>query len=133
MWMARPAGKHAMPDYCRGQPWTRGRVGGNRTPLVGLDRGGFDLERLREVAAKPPRIRCPHCLWQPRRGSMWTCLSIGYPEFFEPGCGFSWNTFDTGGVCPGCRHRWRNTSCLACGRWSLHEDWYAAGDDADGP
>ena len=39
-----------------------------------------------------------------------------------------WNTFATRGLCPGCQHQWRYTSCLECAAWSLHEDWYAAED-----
>ena len=40
-------------------------------------------------------------------------------------CGHSWNTFDTGGVCPGCRYQWKITKCLRCKEWSAHSDWYA--------
>ena len=40
-----------------------------------------------------------------------------------------WNTFDTGGTCPGCGKKWRFTQCLACNAMSLHEDWYH--DDED--
>jgi len=60
-----------------------------------------------------PRIRCPLCGWQPRAEDRWSCL-----------CGHVWNTFDTGGVCPGCLHEWKVTQCLACGRFSPHSDWY---------
>ena len=37
----------------------------------------------------------------------------------------TWNTFDTGGVCPACLHQWTETQCLSCSRWSLHSLWYA--------
>ena len=49
------------------------------------------------------------------------------PRFrrFSDGCGTAWNTFERRGVCPGCRHRWRWTSCLACAKWSRHDEWYA--------
>jgi len=40
------------------------------------------------------------------------------------GCGTVWNTFWTGGVCPGCSYRWQITACLACRQFSPHEDWY---------
>jgi len=40
------------------------------------------------------------------------------------GCGTRWNTFWTGGVCPGCGYCWEITACLACKRFSLHKDWY---------
>jgi len=66
------------------------------------------------------RLRCPHCAWEPRRSDRWACL-----------CGQVWNTFDTGGVCPGCGHRWEQTQCLLCRRWAAHLDWYVwEGDDA---
>ena len=39
-----------------------------------------------------------------------------------------WNTFETAGVCPQCRHRWRVTGCPpipgGCGAYSPHVDWY---------
>jgi hypothetical protein len=71
------------------------------------------------------RIRCPLCRWRPDAGSSWVCNDRAYPEYFFGGCGAAWNTFDTRGLCPGCGHQWRFTACLNCGRWSLHEDWYA--------
>ena len=39
-------------------------------------------------------------------------------------CGHVWNTFDTGGVCPGCLYQWTVTACLSCDRWSAHSEWY---------
>jgi len=60
-----------------------------------------------------PRIRCPLCNWSPGRHDQWSCT-----------CGHSWNTFDTGGVCPECLFQWKSTQCLACGRWSPHSEWY---------
>jgi hypothetical protein len=61
-------------------------------------------------------IRCPHCAWRPGPDDRWQC-SIG-------DCMTVWNTFWTGGVCPGCGYAWRNTQCLACGEMSPHRDWY---------
>jgi hypothetical protein len=89
-----------------------------------LERGGFDIETRTRATQGRLRIRCPHCRWQPGRHSIWTCLPIGHPEYFQDACGHSWNTFDTRGLCPCCAHQWLFTSCLACGRWALHEDWY---------
>jgi hypothetical protein len=40
------------------------------------------------------------------------------------GCGTIWNTFWTGGVCPGCGYRWEITIFLACRKFSPHRDWY---------
>ncbi|HTS65134.1 MAG TPA: hypothetical protein VMH28_24090 [Candidatus Acidoferrales bacterium] len=60
-----------------------------------------------------PRIRCPKCGWSPRAEDRWGCT-----------CGHAWNTFDTGGVCPGCMYQWKVTQCLRCGEFSPHSDWY---------
>jgi len=70
------------------------------------------------------RIRCPLCQWKPTSSDRWWCSDCEYPEYFWEGCGKAWNTFTTRGLCPGCNHQWRWTSCLACSGWSLHEDWY---------
>jgi len=75
------------------------------------------------------RVRCPSCKWQPKASSRWYCGDCEYPEYFYNGCGAAWNTFATGGVCPGCHHQWRWTVCLSCYRWSRHEQWY---DDTRG-
>jgi hypothetical protein len=61
-------------------------------------------------------VRCPLCGWTPSAEDRWMCR-----------CRHSWNTFDTGGVCPGCLFQWANTQCLACHGWSLHSDWYPKG------
>ena len=63
---------------------------------------------------KGPRIRCPLCGWRPGAHDRWMCH-----------CGHLWNTFETGGVCPGCLYQWKVTACPACNRWSAHSDWYA--------
>jgi hypothetical protein len=60
-----------------------------------------------------PHIRCPQCKWRPRPESRWSCS-----------CGHIWNTFDTGGICPGCIYEWKVTQCLECGVTSPHSDWY---------
>lgn len=75
------------------------------------------------------RIRCPVCRWRPRASDLWSCADCGYPEHFYGGCGTVWNTFDTRGLCPGCGHQWRWTSCLICWEWSPHEDWYEKEDE----
>jgi hypothetical protein len=71
------------------------------------------------------KIRCPICKWRPSKSSRWFCADCDFPENFSSGCGTMWNTFDTRGKCPTCTHQWIWTSCLQCGRWSHHEDWYA--------
>jgi len=64
---------------------------------------------------REPEIYCPECEWRPGPDDRWSCL---------PGCGTSWNTFWTGGLCPGCQYKWLKTQCLACGVVSLHKHWY---------
>ena len=61
-------------------------------------------------------IYCPKCSWKPTSNSRWMCALTG--------CGFVWNTFDTHGQCPNCFKQWRETQCLLCKQFSLHEDWY---------
>ena len=78
----------------------------------------------REHSGKRPgrtRIRCPRCAWEPGRGDRWICL-----------CLHVWNTFETEGVCPACRHKWLETQCLRCRAWSLYEDWYIEEPEANG-
>jgi len=72
-------------------------------------------ETLVEKRAGKPRIRCPKCAWQPRPEDRWACSMCNRGV---------WNTFDTRGVCPACKHRWTFTQCLSCQGWSLHADWY---------
>lgn len=67
---------------------------------------------------KEPQIYCPHCQWRPLGSSRWQCS----PRM--GGCGTTWNTFWTAGMCPGCGYRWEITACLACKRFSPHRDWY---------
>jgi hypothetical protein len=93
-----------------------------------FDPKGFDPEKKHDVMSAKPRIRCPHCKWQPKRSSRWFCLPMGAPENFDGGCGHSWNTFDTRGRCPTCQHQWKFTSCLQCEATSPHDDWYEAED-----
>ena len=59
------------------------------------------------------RIRCPKCGFEPHKSDRWSCT-----------CLHSWNTFDTGGLCPGCGKQWTMTACLRCHEWSPHKDWY---------
>lgn len=67
-------------------------------------------------------IRCPKCKWEPDEYPYWMCS-----------CGFTWNTFSTGGRCPSCGKQWQHTQCIeqagGCDKWSLHLDWYENLDD----
>ena len=72
-----------------------------------------DILRSAGIGKGGPHIRCPLCRWRPGPNDRWIC-----------GCGEVWNTFRTGGECPACFHRWTRTKCLACHRWSPHQDWY---------
>ena len=92
-----------------------------------LDKRDFKLDQSAETKAGSNRIRCPVCQWQPQRANRWYCLPMGAPENFSGGCGHAWNTFDTRGLCPGCRYQWRHTSCLRCSATSLHDEWYEKG------
>lgn len=67
---------------------------------------------------REPEIYCPQCAWRPLGISRWQCS----PRM--GGCGTQWNTFWTGGVCPGCGYRWEITACHQCRQFSLHRDWY---------
>jgi hypothetical protein len=82
----------------------------------------------RERAESFNGIRCPLCSWEPSTAHRWSCYWKGTPEPFFSACGTVWNTFATKGRCPGCNHQWRWTSCLRCGQWSLHDDWYHEAD-----
>lgn len=73
-----------------------------------------EVEQTPDLGANGPRIRCPLCNWSPAAKDVWSC-----------DCGHTWNTFDTGGVCPGCLYQWTVTQCLSCMQFSLHSDWYA--------
>ena len=86
--------------------------------VVGLVRGKdrilpdtLDDDRDKDFSG----IRCPACKWRPTRSDTWTC---------SPGCGEVWNTFATGGECPGCQRHWSSTQCTKCGVWSDHDAWY---------
>jgi hypothetical protein len=87
------------------------------------DRTVIDLPDAHEFDAFSG-IRCPVCSWQPDAGSLWACNCRGTPEPPFQSCGTVWNTFATTGRCPGCEHQWHWTSCLRCGQWSPHVDWY---------
>ena len=65
------------------------------------------------IGAGEDEIHCPLCGWSPSANDRWMCR-----------CKHSWNTFDTGGVCPKCLYQWEYTQCLDCHAWSPHSAWY---------
>jgi hypothetical protein len=86
--------------------------------------GGIVVEPISDEDEALGEIRCPLCGWRPSASSRWCCLCAGTPEPPFDSCGTVWNTFSTGGRCPGCDHQWQWTSCLRCAGWSPHVDWY---------
>ncbi len=86
--------------------------------------GSTTQDRPATDEGEPPGIRCPLCGWRPGASNRWCCVRSGTPEPPFDACGTVWNTFDTGGKCPGCGHQWIWTTCLRCGGASLHVDWY---------
>jgi len=86
----------------------------------------FTAKKEEFVNGKLSIIRCPFCKWSPKESSRWDCWDCDYPEYFYAGCGTQWNTFETQGVCPTCSYKWKWTSCLQCGGWAKHEDWYVS-------
>jgi len=84
------------------------------------DKGADKTEKLKDEPTDFSRIRCPLCRWKPRASNRWYCGDTD----FHVGCGTAWNTFDTGGRCPGCNYQWMWTDCLRCYRSSPHEAWY---------
>ena len=99
-----------------------------KRPDVQKDERIFTLPRDEDEKNASERIRCPLCEWVPTPSSTWCCFAEGTPEPPFPWCGTTWNTFNTRGRCPGCGHQWKWTSCLRCGGFSLHEDWYECGE-----
>ena len=82
----------------------------DRKALASRETWGFSFPQMNNREIK---IYCPKCSWEPEQASRWWCH-----------CGFTWNTFDTGGVCPRCSKAWEETACLSCQAWSRHRDWY---------
>lgn len=71
----------------------------------------------RRPLKKKPRIRCPHCGWQPDGKPYWQCER----------CFTAFDTFTSRAHCPNraCANTWPNTQCIRCGILSPHEQWYA--------
>jgi len=69
-------------------------------------------------------ISCPKCNWHPDGYAYWACSQ----------CGHGWNTFDTRGQCPKCKHQHHLTQCIAfaggCNGMSPHLKWYKGLDES---
>ena len=64
-------------------------------------------------------IRCPNCLYPPPKGSYWRC-----DEKEKQGCGFAFDTFQTGAICPRCGRKFSYTQCPICGNWAPYSKWF---------
>lgn len=78
--------------------------------------GGLQQARALLKVAKLPRrdgFLCPACLAAPPVGNVWKCGR----------CGQSFDTFQTGAVCPQCSSRFTATRCLDCGALNPLSAW----------
>jgi DNA-directed RNA polymerase subunit RPC12/RpoP len=69
--------------------------------------------------SKLPRrhgFACPACKTAPPVGSYWKCAN----------CGGTFDTFQTGAVCPNCRTQFPTTRCLDCGHLHPMNEWAGA-------
>lgn len=68
------------------------------------------------------RVECPECKWEPTTNSLWEC----------EGCGFEFQMFNSGGICPQCEQRHQRVYCIewegGCGTYSPIEDWLKDAD-----
>ncbi|HTS05114.1 MAG TPA: M50 family metallopeptidase [Candidatus Eisenbacteria bacterium] len=78
--------------------------------------GGFKhAQQLLQMAKMPRRngYTCPTCNTAPPIGQYWRCSQ----------CGQSFDTFETGAVCPNCKSQFPATQCLDCGRQHALPAW----------
>jgi len=78
--------------------------------------GGFKhAQQLLRMAKMPRRngYTCPTCNTAPPVGTYWRCSQ----------CGQSFDTFETGAVCPSCKSQFPATQCLDCGRQHALPAW----------
>ena len=78
--------------------------------------GGFQhAQQLLRMAKRPRRdgYTCPTCNTAPPVGKYWRCSQ----------CGQSFDTFETGAVCPNCKSQFPATQCLDCGRQHALPAW----------
>ena len=81
--------------------------------------GGLQHARALLRFAKLPRrdgFMCPECKTPPPVGELWKCGQ----------CGQTFDTFQTGAVCPRCGMQYPITKCLDCGRAHPMSEWAEA-------
>jgi len=78
--------------------------------------GGLKHAQTLLCLARLPRRKefaCPSCRTAPPIGAYWKCGQ----------CGQSFDTFQTGGVCPHCAAQFATTQCLDCGEQRPLQEW----------
>jgi Zn-dependent protease/DNA-directed RNA polymerase subunit RPC12/RpoP len=81
--------------------------------------GGLQHARALLRIAKLPRregYACPTCKASPPLGDYWKCAK----------CGQSFDTFQTGAVCPNCSTQYPLTRCVDCGQQHPMQEWAAS-------
>jgi hypothetical protein len=71
------------------------------------------LMRARENARPRPLFACPACASPPLIGKFWQCSN----------CQASFDTYETGGVCPSCGNSYQVTECASCQTRSPIQQW----------
>jgi Zn-dependent protease len=74
-----------------------------------------DLLKLSKLPRRDG-FACPACKTPPPVGSYWKCAN----------CGGTFDTFQTGAVCPSCRTQFPTTRCLDCGHLHPMSQWAGA-------
>jgi Zn-dependent protease len=78
--------------------------------------GGLQSARAMIRLEKLPRreeFACPNCGAHPPAGALWKCAQ----------CGQTFDTFETGAVCPYCGSQFPNTMCGECGQAHPIDEW----------
>lgn len=68
-----------------------------------------------------PNIRCPKCK---RNQDSGFSSNIQSPSWVCDNCSWNFDTFAFHGICPKCKHKHKETTCLTCGEVSNHLDFY---------
>ncbi len=87
--------------------------------------GGLQSARAMIRIEKLPRregFACPNCGAKPPIGALWKCA----------GCGQTFDTFETGTVCPYCGSQFPNTMCGECQQTHPISEWAASANARTG-